>query len=144
MSEVLPIFVYGSLLKGFENNRKYVEPYPHHVLPAKISGGIYHLPDRGYPALLDEGEWVYGEILVFPDEIFGTALFGLDELESFYSPGDQRNEYERVVVPAMRLDTGEELTVYTYLFCDNSYVKSDGIYLTDGNWRSYMQNVKHD
>jgi gamma-glutamylcyclotransferase (GGCT)/AIG2-like uncharacterized protein YtfP len=135
----LPVFVYGSLLDGFRNWELYVKPYPHQALPAEVKGRLYHLP-TGYPGLLLEGEKaVKGEVLLFSPEVYDKALRGLDELETFFGPGDPRNEYERVEVTARLAATGEERRVYAYRYVDEAYVKRTGIFLDDGDWRAFMR-----
>ncbi len=140
MTKRIPVFVYGTLLEGFENHRLYVQPYPHRRQTASIKGELYHLP-VGYPGLLQEGSgWVKGELIWFAEEAYAAALAGLDELETFYRPGDPRNEYERILTEAFVGEKGEVIQAYTYLFVDNTHAKEAGIYLPDGDWRLFMQN----
>jgi len=145
MPTVLPIFVYGSLLSGFENHRLFVKPYPHETVPARISGYLYHLPDRGYPAVVPapsgEEAWVYGELLYFSPEVYPQALAGLDFLETYHGAGDERNEYERKIITAWRFDTEEQVEAYGYLMekAGQRAVAEQGIRLTAGNWRQFMR-----
>jgi gamma-glutamylcyclotransferase (GGCT)/AIG2-like uncharacterized protein YtfP len=139
MSGKTPVFVYGSLLAGFENHRLYVLPYPHRSAPARIKGVLYHLPD-GYPGLLrDESGIVQGELIWFQDDVYETALAGLDELETYVSPGDERNEYERILVEAAITDSGEVVQAYTYLYNDETHAKTAGIHVADGDWRRFLR-----
>jgi gamma-glutamylcyclotransferase (GGCT)/AIG2-like uncharacterized protein YtfP len=140
----LPVFVYGTLLHGFENHRLYVAPYPHHAIPARANGRLFHLPEWGYPAVVANGSeeegWVYGELLYFPDSIYGEVLAGLDELETYFTPGDERNEYERETVTVTRLDTGELIRAYMYVMKGERerYARDRGIFVPDGDWRGFM------
>ncbi len=144
MVRQLPVFVYGSLLDGFENYKRYVKPYPHERYPAKTVGRLYHLPDFGYPAFLrveGEGEWVYGELLCFRPDIYEKAIAGLDELEEYYAPLDERNEYERNIVQIYRIDTGEQVDAYIYVASRRmeEVVSRIGVYVAGGDWRRFME-----
>lgn len=139
MKKMIPVFVYGTLLKGFQNHALYVKPYQHQAIPAKIKGEIYHLP-QGYPGLLQGTDDVIGAVLFFSPEEYATALAGLDELETYFGQNDPRNEYDRIEVTAVLLDTKEEMTTYVYRYLDEKYVRSLGIRVKDGDWRSYMED----
>lgn len=146
MDQHLPIFVYGTLLYGFSNHQIYIAPYPHQSYPAKIRGRIYHLPE-GYPALVRSGEpgsdeWVYGELLLFPPEVFAQVLGGLDQLEEFYAPLDVSNEYERELVKATLLDRGDQYLAYTYVMRGEKEVSTieKGTPVPAGDWRKFVQS----
>ena len=138
----LPVFAYGTLMKGWDNYKRYVQPYPHQAIPAETAGELYHLP-MGYPGLLAGQGPVRGVCLFFPAEVYEQALYGLDDLEAFFGPGDPRNEYERIVV-AVRLDTGEEIRAYAYLFVDEEYARREGKRVIDGDWHAYMCNSERE
>lgn len=138
MKQQVPIFVYGSLLDGFPNHVRYVQPFAHRAFPAQIKGELYHLP-QGYPGLLEGALEIIGTVLYFAPDEYDKALAGLDELEDYYGAGDSRNEYERILVPARRIDTKEEeVMVYVYRYLNESYVKQAGIRLVHGDWRRFM------
>ncbi|MFY0545719.1 gamma-glutamylcyclotransferase family protein [Brevibacillus sp. H7] len=139
MNKRMPVFVYGSLRAGFENHRLYVQPYPHHVQKAAVRGRLYHLPS-GYPGLLLEDEgWVSGELIFFADGVYAEVMSRLDKLETFYGPGDPRNEYERVIVEATLTETSESIRAYAYLYVDEAYAKRKGICVPDGDWREFIR-----
>jgi gamma-glutamylcyclotransferase (GGCT)/AIG2-like uncharacterized protein YtfP len=145
MENKRPVFVYGSLLPGFHNHRLFVEPYQHRSLAAQVKGTLYHLP-TGYPGLLKETDsgvtgWVKGEILLFADDAYAKAMTGLDELETYFAPGDPRNEYERIVTEAVT-ESGEVISVCTYLYGDPAYAKREGILIPDGDWRAFIKRLK--
>ncbi|MED4909252.1 gamma-glutamylcyclotransferase [Brevibacillus centrosporus] len=140
MSKTMPVFVYGTLLEGFMNHALYAKPYDCEVQPAKIKGEVYHLP-QGYPGLLAGNDDVIGEILLFSPEVFEKAISALDELETYFGPEDSRNEYERIEVSAVLVQTGEEVIAYVYRYLDAEYVKQWGTRIQDGDWRRYMLDV---
>ncbi|WP_400164776.1 gamma-glutamylcyclotransferase family protein [Brevibacillus sp. TJ4] len=137
MEKKLPIFVYGTLLGGWGNYAQYVQPYKHEVVPAEISGVVYHLP-MGYPGLLPGSGQVRGNLLFFAPDDYDRALSGLDELETYYGPKDRRNEYERVAATA-RTASGEEVEAYVYVYVDEHYVKAEGTLVADGDWQRFMR-----
>ncbi|WNC13209.1 gamma-glutamylcyclotransferase [Brevibacillus brevis] len=137
MRKPVPVFVYGTLLEGFENHRLYVKPYVHKAVPARIEGELYHLP-QGYPGVLPGDGEVIGAALFFSPDEYETVMVGLDELETYFGPGDPRNEYERVEVRARLDGADEEQMVYVYRYLDEEYVRRMGVRVEDGDWRSYM------
>ncbi|WP_134686418.1 gamma-glutamylcyclotransferase family protein [Brevibacillus migulae] len=144
MGTKLPVFVYGSLLAGFANHRHFVEPYPHHRVRAKTRGKLYHLSDRGYPALVSADEphaWVYGELLYFAPVFYEKALKGLDELEDYHGPADERNEYERQKATVTFLETEKQTEAFLYIAAPQleKAITRTGIRVTDGDWRTFMQ-----
>ncbi|MGN7471570.1 gamma-glutamylcyclotransferase family protein [Brevibacillus sp. SAFN-007a] len=143
MHRQLPVFVYGTLLRGFSNHAICVKPFPHTERKATIRGEIYHLPE-GYPGLLigaeekNEAE-VTGAVLDFAPEVYDKALAVLDELETYYGEGDPRNEYERMIVAARLADTGQEVLVYVYRYLDQEYARQAGTKVAHGDWRRFME-----
>ncbi len=137
MNKTMPVFVYGTLLEGFQNHDGYVKPYQHDAIPATIRGAIYHLP-QGYPGLVEGTEDVVGALLFFAEHEYEAALAGLDELETYFGPDDPRNEYERMEVTAWVAETNEAVTAYVYRYLDEEYVKRVGIRVQDGDWRRYL------
>ncbi|WP_248930153.1 gamma-glutamylcyclotransferase family protein [Paenibacillus hamazuiensis] len=120
------VFVYGTLLTG-ESNHRIAAPYVYAVKPGAIRGTLYDVGP--YPALvLDaEGSRIDGEWLtVTPD-----GLAEMDELESYYGPGET-NEYERVWVQDIE-DGSKEGWVYVY-------TDSRGLpRIREGSWREYRR-----
>lgn len=139
MKRQLPIFVYGTLLEGFLNHQRYVKPYAHQAFPAEIKGEIYDLP-TGYPGLLAGDDMVKGAVLVFSPEVYEEALAGLDELETYYGPGDPRNEYDRQQVAARISGKEKEEMVYVYRYVDEEYVRGAGTRVFGGDWRLFTQD----
>lgn len=137
METKLPVFVYGTLLKGWSNYERYVRPYPHEAIPAEVRGELYHLP-TGYPGLLAGRDRVRGNVLYVSPEEYEQVLAGLDELETYYGPGDPRNEYERTVITA-RLHSGAEVEAYVYLYVDEKYARAEGTPVADGDWSAFMR-----
>lgn len=80
------------------------------------AGLLTPLPDWGL---------VRGELLTFDDP--GQRLPTLDTLEGF-RPGE-KSFYSRILVPAVVVETGEAILVWTY-----TAEPTSGVYLPDGRW----------
>jgi gamma-glutamylcyclotransferase (GGCT)/AIG2-like uncharacterized protein YtfP len=121
------IFVYGSLMRGFDLH--------HHVAgaafvsPATGRGELYDI--GSYPGMVEGDGTVRGELYRFSD--IAVALEVLDEVEE-YDPLDAAgSEYVRVV-RAVRLDTdGSEVASWLYLY--NRDVKGLPT-IESGDWRT--------
>lgn len=127
------VFVYGTLMKDFENYKRYLEGRIKCVTPGKTDGLLYHLPE-GYPALLDGKGVVQGEIVEPVDE---NLLKYLDRLED-YAEGRSDNLYVRVKKNVFTKD-GVETTCWVYIYTDERYAQENGILVPDGNWRKFME-----
>ncbi|NLU26868.1 MAG: gamma-glutamylcyclotransferase [Hungateiclostridium thermocellum] len=126
------VFVYGTLMKGFWNHKRYLEGKISRVTPAKTHGLLYHLPE-GYPALLEGDGIVFGEIMEPVDK---NLLKSLDRLEG-YSERRRNNLYVRAKKKVFT-ENGEELVCWIYIYTDEKYAKENGVQVTDGDWRKWQ------
>lgn len=138
-----PLFVYGSLMDGLFNYRRYLA---HHVSQtprrARVRGALYHLQHKGYPALLQGEDWVYGELFVLDD--FPAAIAALDEMENFHGEDDPQSEYLRQLIeveifdPAQGRYVGQQHAYhYRYVVQHDPKWQQGKHYLPDGNWRAF-------
>ncbi|WP_092318255.1 gamma-glutamylcyclotransferase [Brevinema andersonii] len=83
------------------------------MTPGIVQGKLFHIADRGYPALLEGTNDVYGEIMAIQGN-YEEILKILDDLECFYGDGIISNEYDRKKVDVLNIDTDqkEQLSVY--------------------------------
>jgi gamma-glutamylcyclotransferase (GGCT)/AIG2-like uncharacterized protein YtfP len=131
------LFVYGTLMRGSSNYDKYLAPWVKAVLPACIKGELYHLPE-GYPALLEGGGTVRGELIAVP--YLGRIIGNIDVLEDYYGPeGD--NVYRREVMPVELMETRNMVDAFVYIFCDRTYALEKGIYVDHGSWKLFMTSI---
>lgn len=128
------VFVYGTLMKGFWNYRRYLEGKISYVASGKTQGLLYHLPER-YPALITGNKLVEGEIIEPIDE---NLLKTLDRLEG-YSEQRSKNLYTREVRNVWTKD-GNEVPCWVYVYSDVRYAQENGILVLSGNWRKFMEN----
>ncbi|NLY67026.1 MAG: gamma-glutamylcyclotransferase [Tissierellia bacterium] len=135
--DVKYLFVYGSLMEGFFNSEKALIGQVEKRIRAKTKGRLYHLANKGYPAMVDGDDTIYGELLVMKDlkGIFPT----LNKIENYYGENDPKNEYNRVVIEVETLD-GEKVLAYAYKYNEDNVEnqKDEKIYIPDGDWREYM------
>jgi len=131
------LFVYGSLMEGFFNSEKALRGKVEKRIKAKTKGRLYHLANKGYPAMVSGEDTVYGELLVIKDldDIFPI----LNEIENYFGENNPNNEYNRVVIEVETLDGKKELA-YVYQYNDQNLEnqKDEKIYIPSGNWREYM------
>lgn len=151
----LGIFVYGTLKRGQRNHDRFCRGVLA-VIEATVRGRLYDLP-LGFPALVVPQEdvqavgtagyltnmekqqnarfgprtslpgWdtVHGEVLTFDDP--GDRLPALDSLEDFRP--DEKGFYERVLIPARLVKTGETVPAWAY-----AVESVDSVYLPGGLW----------
>lgn len=85
---------------------------------------------KGYPALFQTGDGlVVGELYTVDWDQAGA---GLDELETYYGPGDPRNEYERVEMLITDGATGQQVQAWTYVYPPEMY--SQFLPILSGDW----------
>jgi len=151
----LGVFVYGTLKRGQRNHDHFCQGVLA-VVEATVRGRLYGLP-LGFPALVvpqedvtatgttnyladAEKQWnarfdptpplsgwdnVHGEVLTFDDP--GDRLSALDSLEDFRP--DEKGFYERVLIPARLVKTGETVPAWAY-----AVESADSVYLPGGSW----------
>lgn len=131
------IFVYGSLRTGFYNYDKYLKGKVNDAKLGKVKGKLYHMPHKGYPALLEGEDIVIGEVMTI--ENFEEVMIPMDEMENYYGVNDSRNEYNRIVMD-VELEDGktESCYVYYYAMNDEEVFNNNSIYINNGDWASYM------
>lgn len=61
------VFVYGSLRTDMFNYEKYLKGEVLESTPAKIKGNLFHIENKGYPAIFDGESEIIGEVFTFHD-----------------------------------------------------------------------------
>lgn len=135
-NKINKVFVYGTLMKGFWNYKRYLEGRISRITPGRTHGLLYHLPE-GYPALLEGNSIVEGEIMEPVDE---NLLKSLDRLEG-YSKWSNNNLYIREVRNILTED-GEEVSCWIYIYTAERYAKKNGIPVPSGNWKEFMDKLQ--
>jgi gamma-glutamylcyclotransferase (GGCT)/AIG2-like uncharacterized protein YtfP len=125
------VFVYGTLQKG-QVNESVVSPYVQRRWRGRINGKLYHLADRGYPAvLLEEEGVVWGECLQLKH--LERALQALDALEEYFGEEDARNEYDRRRCLVCS-DDGQKWEAYVYVWPEGKDLPKKTLVLPEGRW----------
>lgn len=137
--EIRYMFVYGSLMKNFYNYERYLQGFVGQNFKARVKGKLYHLYKRGYPALINGEEFVYGE--VFEINFSEEQLDRIDAMEGFIEENSIENEYNREIldVEVFIEDKLEIRKAYVYKYNIRRQPISDkDIYIGSGNWREFM------
>lgn len=139
-TEEKKIFVYGSLREGFFNYDKYLAGKVFPAQLGKVTGKLYHLSHKGYPALLHGDDEVIGEIMEMKD--FYKDIVPMDEMEGYISEENTSlNEYTRTMMVVKNLETKEEEICYVYKY--EQHTQEDfqihAEYIPHGDWKAYMK-----
>lgn len=134
------IAVYGSLCRGFFNFNKYLAGRTMEIRPGKTKGQLFHMPRRGYPALLDGNDDIYCEIMTLTGDV-KALLSELDKMENASTPPHPNDEYHRLLRDVVDIQTGEHFSLSMYMFnIANPQAKDEPmIYISHGNWPRYMR-----
>ncbi|MCF6464782.1 gamma-glutamylcyclotransferase family protein [Clostridium sp. Cult2] len=129
------LFVYGTLMKGYRNYKKYFEKANViNIRKAYTKGVLYHLNKKDCPALVEGNEKVWGQLIEFNDDENLTFLKELDDMEKYF---ENSNEvmYERKEVNVF-MENGEREKAYAYIFIN---IKNMDIYepehIVTGDWQ---------
>lgn len=140
-TEEKKIFVYGSLREGFFNYEKYLSGKVSKAVSGCISGKLYHLTNKGYPAVLDGNDTIYGEIMEMNN--FFEDIIPMDKMEGYLSFEDtSKNEYTRMSAKVKNMETMEyeDCYIYKYELSHTDDFKSNSEYIPHGNWAEYMNS----
>lgn len=137
------VFVYGTLMKGFGNHRVMEQAKGKYIGKAKMFGKTKY-DTGGFPAVIDGGGDIYGEVYLLPNEVEYIDWFGrtvrakpieiLDSLEG-YAPNRPvaNNMYLRKKAKVL-LQNGRYLWVsYYYWNRPINNMKK----IESGNYREY-------
>jgi len=133
-TQKLKVFVYGSLRTGFFNYDKYLKGHVIKSEPAKVSGTLYHMPNKGYPALLKGTDEVYGEVMTIDN--YDVVMEAVDKMEGYLGVDNKENEYNRLALDVHLLDTDkvEKCYVYMYNLEDSKEFIENREYIPHGDW----------
>lgn len=115
MNTIYPLFVYGSLRKGFEETHfHYISQYFTFEGMGKIKGSLHDL--GSYPAAVPEGNgFITGEIYQVKDPAtFGYAMAQLDDYEGVNPGEDEAPLYHRQLTQVNTPNGDIQAWVYWY------------------------------
>lgn len=122
-----PIFVYGTLRKGFHNYRTYLNNRTYKEIPATTRGKMYSL--GSFPAVVEGDKTIYGELMYIKPEEYINVLHDLDFLEGFYVVEDSM--YVRKLVDCFDMK-GRKIKAWIYLWNRNIENFSE---IISGDWK---------
>ena len=100
------IFVYGSLREGFFNYDKYLSGKISKKMNAKLNNvELYHMPYKGYPAIINGQDSILGEIMVINEADYDSTLEAMDAMEGFLGEGNPENEYHKMIFEVENLES---------------------------------------
>ena len=131
------IFVYGSLRSDMFNYDKLLKGKVSKVLKGSITGDLYHLENKGYPAVIPGNDIIMGELMELKD--FEKSLVELDELERYTEDNNINCEYLRKVVE-VTLECGKKENAYYYEYNPKANINSQDklISVQGGDWKEFM------
>ncbi|MBP1890338.1 gamma-glutamylcyclotransferase (GGCT)/AIG2-like uncharacterized protein YtfP [Clostridium moniliforme] len=126
------VFVYGSLRSGMFNYDKLLKGKVKGLKLGKINGELFHIENKGYPAVVCGNKEIVGELMEFKD--FNRTLSELDELEG-YIYGDKNSEYIREEIEVSLEDgTKEKAYFYKYNKFSKRNERDNLILVNSGDW----------
>lgn len=131
MTELIRVFVYGTLQPGEKYHQPYCGSWVIAAEPAEVKGQLYHLP-LGYPGLAAGEDSVHGSLLSFNNP---AILHRLDELED-YSPSRpaSQNLYQREHTSVTHRQGQVLGEAWIYRMALDRIQALGGIYLPAGKW----------
>jgi gamma-glutamylcyclotransferase (GGCT)/AIG2-like uncharacterized protein YtfP len=128
----LPIFVYGSLRKGYWNY-SHLDGSTKYEIEGSTKGKLYMVGGAGFPALVRGDEDVFGELMFIKPEKFKEVLARLDRLEGYYPLRESQSMYLRRKI--MVYADGREYEAWGYIW--NRGERSLGEHIINGDYTEY-------
>lgn len=134
---VKKIFVYGSLRSDMFNYDKLLKGKVSKVYKGTITGQLFHLENKGYPAVIPGCNIIKGELMELNN--FDKSLVELDELENYTEENNTNCEYLRKVVD-VKLEDGTLEKAYYYEYNPKADINTNDelIPVEHGDWKTYM------
>ena len=127
-------------MKGFKNYIKYLEGKVVSIEGAKTKGRLYHIKNKGYPALCGGEDDVYGELITINTD--GNIIKQLDVLESYNEKQEILNEYNRYPIEiSVSHNNNLVMDAYIYNLECLANEKDELIYIPYGDWRRYLKLI---
>lgn len=131
------IFVYDSLRSDMFNYNKLLNGKVSKVYKGTIKGQLFHLDNKGYPAVIPGNDNISGELMELKD--FDKSLVELDKLENYTEDNNLNCEYLRKEVK-VKLEDGSIEKAYYYEYNPESNINENDnlIPVYYGDWKVYM------
>lgn len=133
------LFVYGSLRKGSFNYKKILNGKVINREMGKTVGNLFHLENKGYPALIKGSNEVIGEIITLKSK---EILDAIDTIENYNSLDYEKSEYLRKPIKVTNLETESVEILDAYVYNTNSKKNFNDLLkiVSSGDWLQYIES----
>lgn len=132
------IFVYGTLMEGFENRNEFLlEEWVEKSEPAIFENGELFTHSIGdYPCMIYGNESIEGELITIRPDYISEALESLDILEVYYGKDSSVNLYNREIIYVEA--GGKTVEAYAYLYnLKGAYEHMLGEKIASCSWKKH-------
>ncbi len=137
------LFVYGTLLEGMDNYKRFLLPCKPTAHKAKAKGTMYYLPGDDYPVVLEgKQNKVVGTLYEARD--LSIALTQIDEIQK-YTGVESQSYLIRKIKDVELADTGEIVKAHMYLWppMRGDWLKKHGVIIATGDWLEFIRKTKN-
>ncbi|MEJ6481457.1 gamma-glutamylcyclotransferase [Nostoc punctiforme UO1] len=139
-SDLVRVFVYGTLKPGEANYKKYCAGKVVDVKRAFVKGKLFALP-MGYPAMTLGNSKVYGYLLSFPNPKILNELDVLENYQPFRQPAE--NLYNRQIIEVYEPQSLSLGWALVYLMALEQVEQLGGLLQPDGWWSGCGLTAKY-
>lgn len=135
VEEMIPVFVYGTLLSG-ESNYRIIEPFVQKVTPVQLRNYKMHSIQGHFPAIIKSKKngVISGELMYLKPPRYQKAIDRLDRLEGYIEQAPECSMYLREKVTVIT-ESGDQVEAYAYIW--NRSLKGCPK-IPHGNWRTFV------
>ncbi len=135
------LFVYGTLLPGLKNYKRFIESHNHKVYEARAKGVMYLVPGDGYPVVLDGAGEIKG--VLYETRDLKVILPEIDEIEK-YTDVESQSLLVREIRDVELLESGKTVKAHMYMWPPSKaqWLKENGKVIADGDWARFLRENK--
>jgi gamma-glutamylcyclotransferase (GGCT)/AIG2-like uncharacterized protein YtfP len=131
-----PVFVYGTLKKGYSNFNRILKSRVYDIKVAKALGKIYNL--GAFPCFVEkESGIVYGELMFIKSLLYDDTIRELDYLEGYREENKYGNLYVRKLI---NVKDDKNIRHKAWIYVWNKEVP-ENLLIKNGIWRGYYEPV---
>jgi gamma-glutamylcyclotransferase (GGCT)/AIG2-like uncharacterized protein YtfP len=134
--QYLPLFVYGTLRRGFGNYNNYLRGKVADIVPGTIKGEMFDV--GAFPAVVCGEYTVVGELMYIDLADYVDTMKNCDILEG-YNPDADFNMYERQIIEVNTEDGIKHAWVYIWEMTPPSNYRK----VANGDWAAYYRNRQY-
>ena len=134
--EKLPVFVYGTLRRGFGNYYSFLKGTTEKEEPATMKGVMYST--GGFPAVIRGEGIVQGELMYIDKKFYNYTLNRLDMLEGYNPHDEMTSMYFRREVSVVT-KTGKQVKAWAYIWNELFIPVKELIKVNNGDWADFAK-----